>query len=252
MSDRFDGDVAVVTGAASGIGRASAIRLAEDGASVAVADVDADGGQQVVSEIEAAGGDALFLEIDVTDEEAVRDGVARIEEEYGRLDIAHNNAGLAGPIDPIPEVDLEEWQEMLEVNLTGIVAMMKHEIPLMLESGGGSIVNTGSTAAIGGGNSPLPYTASKHGVLGATRVAATQYADQGIRVNAVCPTTVDTPLLDGLSEEALQQFSESIPMGRIGKPEEIAAAVAWLGSDEASFITGQPLVIDGGRFAAVE
>lgn len=252
MSYQFEDHVAIVTGSASGIGEATALRLASEGASVVVADVDTDGGEDTVAQIEDSGGEAVFIETDVTDSESAERAIDETEERYGRLDIAHNNAGLTGDIDPVTAIDLDDWHQILEVNLTGVVQMMKHEIPLMIESGGGSIVNTGSTAAIGGGNSPLPYTASKHGVLGVTRVAATQYATEGIRVNAVCPTTVDTPLLEGLSEEAIEQFTEYIPLGRICQPEEVAAAVTWLSSDEASFMTGQPLVLDGGRFAAVE
>jgi len=252
MTYQFEGKVAIVTGAASGIGEATALRVASEDASVVIADVDTKGGEDTVTQIEDSGGEAVFIETDVTDGESVERTINKTEEHYGRLDIAHNNAGLTSEIDPIASADLDEWHQMLEVNLTGVVQMMKHEIPLMLESGGGSIVNTGSTAALGGGNSPLPYTASKHGVLGITRVAATQYATDGIRVNAICPTTVDTPLLEGISEEMIEQFSEHIPMERICQPEEVAAAVTWLSSEEASFMTGQPLVLDGGRFAAVE
>ncbi|ARS89196.1 SDR family NAD(P)-dependent oxidoreductase [Natrarchaeobaculum aegyptiacum] len=248
----FDSDVALVTGAGSGIGRATARRFAAEGARVVVSDVDPDGGQETVDLIDDEGGEATFIEADVTDEDAVADLIAEIDDTYGRLDVAHNNAGMAPPIEAIEDVDLESYQAAMDVNLTGVVNCLKHELPLMVETDGGAIVNTGSTASIGGGNSPLAYVAAKHGVLGVTRVAATQYAADGIRVNTVCPTTVETPLLEGLSEEELEQFSAGIPMDRIGQPDEVAAAVVWLCSPESSFITGQPLVIDGGRFAAVE
>lgn len=257
MAAALDGKVAVVTGAASGIGRASACALADAGAQVVVSDVDVAGGDQTVDQIRQAGGDALFVAADVSDEAAVLDLLARTIERYGRLDCAHNNAGVAGGLGPTADYPRDAWDRILAVNLTGTWLCMKHEIPRMLESGGGAIVNTASTFGLAGVPGMCGYVATKHAVAGLTKAAALEYAQQGIRINAVCPGVIHTPLLDrllddvsgGQPEVAAAHFVAGEPIGRMGQPDEIAAAVVWLCSDAASFVTGLPMPVDGGWLA---
>jgi NAD(P)-dependent dehydrogenase (short-subunit alcohol dehydrogenase family) len=242
--------VALVTGAAAGIGRACAELLAASGAKVVVADTARAGGEETVELIRAAGGEAAFIEVDVTDEEQVAGAVRFAVDTYGSLDIAHNNAGIIGSAVPLDEVDTEEWLRVLAVNLTGVFLCMKHEGAHMRALGGGSIINTASEAAIrGSGASSSPYVASKHGVAGLTRRAALDWARIGIRVNAICPGMIETPMV----QEGMRKYPERVaamrevqPIGRMGAPSEIAEAVLWLASDAASLITGHLLVADGG------
>jgi len=242
---------AIVTGGASGIGRRTAERFGAEGANVVVADVLADEGAETVEEIESAGGTALFVETDVTDPEDAEAMVREAVETYGGLDVAHNNAGIEGDDAPMAEQTEENWARVIDINLKGVWLGMKYELQEMADDGGGAIVNTSSIAGLtaAGGT---PYVASKHGVIGLTRVAATEYAQAGVRVNAVCPGVIETPMVERAAEEdpeGIEQFVQMQPLGRMGRPEEIANAVVWLASEEASFVTGNAYPVDGGFMA---
>jgi NAD(P)-dependent dehydrogenase (short-subunit alcohol dehydrogenase family) len=249
MSNSLDGAVAVVTGAGSGIGRASAQRFAEDGAQVVVSDVDREGGAETVELIEEAGGEATFVACDVTEQDDIDALFRETVETYGPPDVAHNNAGIEGATVPTHEQSDEDWASVIDVNLTGVWRCLKAEIALMAEHGGGAIVNTASIAGLSAGG-PAPYVASKHGVVGLTRITAVEYGDLGIRVNAVCPGVVDTPMIDRSSEagfgDRLEQIVRTNPISRKADPREVADAVAWLASDEASYVTGHAMTVDGG------
>ncbi|ELY89983.1 glucose 1-dehydrogenase [Natrialba taiwanensis] len=251
MEAEFTNETAIVTGAGSGIGRASAERLATAGAAVVVADIDAAGGHETVDRIEDRGGDAVFVDVDVTDEDDVERMVEIAINEFGSLDIAHNNAGIEGETAPLTELESAQWHHVLDINLTGVWLGLKHEIPALIESGGGSIVNTSSIAGLVA-DGTAPYVASKHAVVGLSKSAAIQYADDGVRVNAICPGVVKTPMVERSLEEhpgAIDQLTADQPLGRMATPAEVADAVAWLASDEASFINGHSLPIDGGLLA---
>ena len=251
----FGGKVALVTGAGSGIGRASALAFARGGARVVVSDVDAAGGAETVRQIEANGEcEARFVKADVSDEQQVEALIAECIEAFGRLDHAHNNAGIGAPPAALHESDRRTFEHVLSVNLLGVWLCLKHEARVMLERGGGAIVNTASLAGLIGFPMNVAYSASKHAVIGITRTAALEYAQSGIRVNAVCPAFVRTPMVDGLvagggPRMSLERLAHMQPMGRLGTPEEVAEAVIWLGSDAAAFITGIALPIDGGTTA---
>jgi NAD(P)-dependent dehydrogenase (short-subunit alcohol dehydrogenase family) len=250
-SRRFGGKVAFVTGAASGIGRAAALAFASEGASVVGADLSEQGNQETARMIEAQGGRALAVRCDVTRAEDVKAALARTVAAFGRLDFAFNNAGIE-PKNPAPtaEYEEEEWNRIIDINLRGVFLCMKHEIPLILEQGGGAIVNTSSGAGVIGIKGSPAYTASKHGVIGLTRAAALDYAAQNIRVNAICPGYIATPMMDrftGGTPEGRAKVIAEEPIGRMGTPEEIAGAVIWLCSDTAGFVVGHALVIDGGQ-----
>lgn len=246
--------VALVTGGSSGIGRASARALAADGCAVVVADIDEEGGEQTVRGIQADGGAATYVRTDVTSADAVSALVESALRAYGRLDAAHNNAGIGGAPAPTAEYPLDGWDRILAINLTGTFLCMRAEIAHMLEAGGGAIVNTASTFGLVGVPGMAAYTATKHGIVGLTRGAALEYAQAGIRVNAVCPGATRTPQLEeffgmlspGDPEAAAADFAAREPVGRLGRPEEIGAAVAWLCSDAASFVTGTAMPVDGG------
>lgn len=242
------GKVALVTGAAAGIGRASAVTFAREGARVAVVDDDVDGGEETVAMIEQSGGTALFVRCDVARAAQVEEAMARTVSAFGRLDCAHNNAGVEGPMALTAEYEEDEWDHLIDVNLKGAWLCMKHEIPRMLFRGGGAIVNTASFAGVVGVEGLPSYSASKFGVNGITKVAALEYASMGIRVNSVCPGPIQTAMIDRLSETHPQMLAEllaSAPMGRLGRPEEIAEAAVWLCSDRASFVNGHSMVVDG-------
>lgn len=248
----LSGKVAIVTGAGAGIGRATAIALAAEGAAVVVSDVDVDGGQQTAREITDKGGKAHFVRADVSDDDQVAALVAETVERFGGLDAAFNNAGIEGVPAPTADCTPENWQRTIAVNLTGVWSCMRHELPRMLERGGGSIVNCASVAGLVGFANIPAYTASKHGVVGLTKTAALDYAERGIRVNAVCPGVIDTEMVErftGGVDEALDAMIAMEPVGRLGHPEEIADAVVWLCSDRSSFVTGQAIAVDGGFVA---
>ena len=247
----FTGKVAFVTGAASGIGRATALAFARVGATVAVVDVSEKGTRETVRLIQEQGGRAVALKCDVTRTEDVKTALDKTVEAFGRLDFAFNNAGIE-PRKPAPTADYDEqeWNRIIDTDLRGVFLCMKYEIPLMLKQLGGAIVNTSSGAGIIGIKGSPAYTAAKHGVIGLTRAAALDYAAQNIRVNAVCPGYINTPMMDrftgGTPGGRAKVISEE-PIGRMGQPEEIANAVLWLCSDAARFVIGHALVVDGGQ-----
>jgi len=253
MAEAFDGKVALVTGAGSGIGRATARALAEEGASVVVADIGVEGGEETVRLIEKEGGKAVFIATDVSQQGPVEALIAATIDTYGRLDYACNNAGIGieGQT-PVAETRIEVFDRIMGVNLRGVFLCMKYELQRMLEQGGGAIVNTASTLAVVAHSGCPAYTASKHGIVGLTKSAALAYAEKGIRVNAVCPGNSDTGMLDPVKAGGawvLEALVEDTPMKRIADPMEIAKAVVWLCSDAASFCTGHALVVDGGFVA---
>jgi NAD(P)-dependent dehydrogenase (short-subunit alcohol dehydrogenase family) len=245
----LEGKVAVVTGAAMGIGRSSAQIFAREGASVVVADIDEDGGRATVGSIEAAGGRARFVRTDVSVREDVLAMVRCAVDTYGGLDCAHNNAGVAAPMAPLADYPDDGWDRTLAVMLTGVYHCLKAEIPAMLERGGGAIVNTASGVGLVAYPQQAAYTASKHGVIGLTKVAALDYGSRGIRVNAVCPGTARTPMVDDAirRDPSISAHLEALhPIGRIGEASEVAEAAVWLCTPAASFVLGVALPVDGG------
>jgi NAD(P)-dependent dehydrogenase (short-subunit alcohol dehydrogenase family) len=252
MSGLVEGKVALVTGAGTGIGRASAIAFSREGARVVVADIDGDGGRETVAMIADAGGDSTFVECDVSKAADVAALIERTTSLYGRLDAAHNNAGVLTPQRPAAEITEEEFDRTIAVNLKGVWLCMKYEIQAMLATGGGAIVNAGSSAAVVAIPMMGAYTASKHGVAGLTRNAAIDYAKQGIRVNCLCPGATRTQMMLGAIEENPERgeiINRTIPIGRMGEPEEIAEMAVWLCSDRASFVVGVVVSADGGTVA---
>jgi NAD(P)-dependent dehydrogenase (short-subunit alcohol dehydrogenase family) len=249
---RLDGKVAIVTGASRGIGAATARALAAAGAWVALAARDADGLERLADQIVAAGGRALAVRTDVAEPAAVEELVARTVAEFGGLDIAFNNAAGGGhPPTPLTDVAVEDFDTALAINLRGTFLCMKYEIAAMLDSGGGAIVNMASTAGLEAVGGLAAYVSSKHGIVGLTKVAALEYAARGVRVNVVAPGPILTEQLARSGEAAQQGAARAVPMRRVGEPDEVAATVAWLCGDGASFITGAVVPIDGGKMAGM-
>lgn len=249
-SQEFAGKVAFVTGAGSGIGRATALAFAARGAAVAVVDVSAAAGRDVADEIARAGGQAIGLTCDVTVSSDVQTALRQTTDAFGRLDFAFNNAGIEQPPTPFADISEEQWERVLDVDLRGIFLCMKYEIPLIQAAGGGAIVNTSSGAGVKGFAGGGAYGAAKHGVIGLTRCAALDYAAAGIRINAICPGIIETPMMDrfsGGTPEGRERVIDQEPVGRMGRPDEIASAVMWLCSDGAAFTVGHALVVDGGQ-----
>ncbi len=252
MTEEFVGKVALVTGGSAGIGRATALAFARQGASVVVADIDVSGGGETVRMIEQEGGEGLFVEADVSQAQDVKEMVERTIDAYGRLDFAFNNAGIEGERAPTADTNEENWDRVMDINLKGVWLCMKYEIPRMLEGGGGAIVNTSSVAGRVGFAQIPAYTASKHGIIGLTKAAALEYATENLRVNAVCPGVIDTAMIEryiGGDEELREQLVSSQPIGRLGQPQEVADVVVCLCSEGTSFVTGVAMPADGGYIA---
>lgn len=247
----FDGKVVVVTGGASGIGRATARRFASLGARVVVGDVSDPSGRETAELIRADGGEARYRHTDVTLEADVEALMADAVDAFGRLDVAFNNAGAVGAYGPTAELSLDDWRRIVDVNLSAVFLCIKAEIPRLLASGGGAIVNNASGAGLIGFAGLPAYVATKHGVVGLTKSVALEHAQTGIRVNAVCPGSVRTPMLRAFAgdDRAMEKMGAIAPMGRLGTPEEVAEAVVWLASERASFLTGVALPVDGGVMA---
>jgi len=255
MPGQFNTKVALVTGAASGIGRATALAFAREGTNVVVSDIAVQGGEETVRLIKEAGGEATFLKCDVSQSEEVKALVTKAVDTYGRLDYDLNIAGIEGTLATTADYPEDVWNKVIAINLTGPYLCMKYALPQMLKQGAGVIVNMASILGVVGFATAGAYTAAKHGLIGLTQVTALEYATQGIRVNAVCPGFIETPMVmerglaAGSHPEVYQQIAILHPMKRLGKPEEIAAAVVWLCSEAASFVTGHTLIVDGGYTA---
>lgn len=252
MTNLLAGKVALVTGGGSGIGRASALLFAAEGARVVITDVGVEGGLETVRQIRAKGGEGLFFKADVSKAAEMEALIGHCVATYGRLDCAHNNAGIEGVGALTAEATEENWDRVLTINLKGVWLSMKYEIPQMLKQGSGAIVNTASGAGLVGIAGSGAYVASKHGVVGLTKTVALEYAKAGIRVNAVCPGVIETPMVERITSNrpgAMKAMAAAQPIGRAGKPEEIATAVVWLCSEGASLVTGHAMAIDGGYVA---
>ncbi|MFT4439039.1 SDR family NAD(P)-dependent oxidoreductase [Caballeronia sp. 15715] len=245
----LEGKVAIVTGAGSGIGRAAALLLAQRGAKVVVADLKEDGGKETAAII---GTNAVFVKVDVADEASFKSLVDKTLSTFGRLDIAVNNAGIAIGGTEIAESDKETWDKVIGVNLTGMYIAVRAEVAAMLKTGGGSIVNMSSVAGVVAQVGQVAYITSKHGVIGVTKAAAIEYSGRGIRVNAILPGTINTPMVQKIVAENpgwVEKLTAGQPIQRLGEPDEIAEAIAWLASDAASFVTGASIAVDGGFIA---
>ena len=252
MTGQLEGKVSLITGGGSGIGKASALAFAREGSKVVVADVNVEGGEQTVRLIQDTGGEATFVRADVSNSGDVSDMVSHAVQTYNRLDCAFNNAGISGGRGRIHEYTEDDWSRVLNINLTGVWLCMKYEIIQMLKQGGGAIVNTASVMGLVGGSRSPAYGATKHGVVGLTKTGAVDYAQEAIRINAVCPGYIRTPMIEqGILSDpvAEERVVSRHPMHRLGTPEEIAEAVVWLCSDSASFVTGHAMTVDGGYVA---
>jgi NAD(P)-dependent dehydrogenase (short-subunit alcohol dehydrogenase family) len=244
--DRFTGKVVFITGAASGIGLATAVAFAREGAHVAIADRNEDALKRAVEDVGTAGGEVLAITCDVSKPDQIEAAITRTVETFGRLDIAFNNAGVENKAVPLAEIDLHEWDRILDINLRGTFVCMKYEIAQMLKQGGGVVVNTSSGAGVRGVAGGAAYVASKHAVIGITKSAALDYAKLNIRVNAVLPGNIETPMMDRFTGGDIQKAIDLEPVGRLGKCEEIAEAVLWMSSGLGGFVTGAAISVDGG------
>lgn len=252
MSRLLENKVVLVTGASSGIGRACALTFAREGGKVVVADIVVEGGEETVRMIKKSGGEAIFVKTNVTSAVEVQAMVKKAIDTYGRLDCAHNNAARGSEQEFLADTEEKVFDDIININLKSVWLCMKYEIQQMLKQGKGSIVNTASIGGLVGLDKRSVYTASKHGVIGLTQSAALEYATRGIRINAVCPSIISTPMIERMFAKLPEKKAESLihePMGRLGTPEEVAEAVVWLLSDAASFVTGHPLPVDGAWLA---
>ena len=243
---RFSDKVAFVTGAASGIGRATAVAFATEGARVAILDLTGDALAETADAVRNAGAEALVIACDVSQPEQVEAAIGQVVETFGRLDIAFNNAGVENKAAPVAEIALDEWDRILDINLRGTFVCMKHELAQMVRQGSGVIVNTSSGAGVRGVAGGASYAASKHAIIGLTKSAALDYAKQNIRVNAILPGNIETPMMDRFTNGDIQKAIDLEPVGRLGKPEEIANAVLWMSADLGGFVTGAAISVDGG------
>ncbi|MEM7128806.1 MAG: glucose 1-dehydrogenase [Chloroflexota bacterium] len=253
MNFSFPDKVVLITGGGSGIGRATALAFAQAGAKIVFSDQNVDGGAETVAQVESVGGQALFVQGDVTVPDDVKALVATTVEQHGRIDIALNNAGISGPRVRMHEYDDQHFHDVIEVNVKGVWYCMKAEIEQMLEQGHGVIVNLASVAGLVGSANLSAYAASKHAVVGLTKTAALEYVRKGIRINAVCPGFTSTPMVtdnEHMQESFAEKIIKGVPARRLGKPEEIAAAILYLCSEEAAFVVGHTMVLDGGIHAA--
>lgn len=249
MSTEYTDKVAVITGASSGIGFATAQAFAKKGAKVVIADVQVQKGEQAVAELKKMGAEAMFVKTDVSDAKQVENLVAQTLATYQRLDFAINNAGIDGDRAPTADCTEENWDRVIDINLKGVWLCMKNQIPQMLKQGSGCIVNIASIAGVVGFQNVPAYCASKGGVIQLTKTAALEYAKQGVRINAVCPGVIKTPMVAGVFEKdpkMEEALNAATPIGRLGSPEEIASAILWLCSEHAGFMIGQPVIMDGG------
>jgi NAD(P)-dependent dehydrogenase (short-subunit alcohol dehydrogenase family) len=245
----LENKIAIVTGAGSGIGKVISLFYAREGAKIVVSDIDEKGGNETVSEIKALGGEAIFVKADTSKPDDNKNVVELALKTFGGLHIAVNNAGIGGPISPVGEYPIDGWDKTISINLSGVFYGLRYQIPAMISSGGGSIVNMASILGKVGTKGSAAYVAAKHGVIGLTEAAALEYADQKIRINAVGPGYINTPLLESLDDATMKALVGLHPMGRLGNAEEVAELALWLNSDKASFVTGAYYNVDGGYLA---
>jgi len=245
----LENKVALVTGAGSGIGKAISLLYAKEGAKIVVSDVNEKAGNEVVSEIKSNGGEAIFVKADTSKAEDNKTMVEQAVKQFGGLQIGVNNAGIGGPISPVAEYPVDGWDKVISINLSGVFYGLRYQIPAMLKSGSGSIVNMASILGKVGTKGSAAYVAAKHGVIGLTEAAALEYADQKIRINAIGPGYISTPLLNSLDEATMKALVSLHPMGRLGTADEVAQLALWLNSDKASFVTGSYYNVDGGYLA---